>query len=179
MQLNNYESSLQAAKNREELYDAIVNAPFASPVETVNLGLGIVVLLLQNKKTKTLDRIALSNTDMASGAVKMSAKPFHEIKIPLDAHDNILVKTIESGQPQRTDDWNYLFTPVFTPQEARFNQYGAGIEFSVTYPLYSEKKKQIIGAMIFSYFDKVAEITEEQKQFMETIVASASKHLDT
>lgn len=176
-QIESYTKALAATTNRADLYAAIVNAPYTDKVFTTQLGLGICVLLLKNTETNTLDRIALSDTELANGAVRMSAKPFHEIKIPLDAHDNFLIKTIASNTPQLTNDWYYLFTPVLTAQEARFNQYGAGIEFSATYPLYNTQKQEVIGAMIFSYFSQADEDMTTQREFMQSITMVAANYL--
>lgn len=174
---HDYERALKSAQNQKDLYSAIVNAPYADRIFTTHLGLGIVVLLLKNDQTQTLDRIALSDTELATGAVRMSAKPFHEIKIPLDASQNILVQTVNHNKPMRTDDWQYLFTPVLTAQEARLNQYGAGVEFSFTYPLYSAAKKDTVGAMIFSYFSLHEEDMTAQEAFMESTSTLAAKYL--
>lgn len=172
-----YEEALRSAKSRRDLCGVIVDAPFEDKAYTTSLGLGIVVLLLINEKQRTLDRIALSDTDLAAGAVKMSAKPFHQIKIPLDAHKNILIKAIETGLPQTTEDWHYLFTPALTAQEAKFNQFGAGIEYSVAYPLISPASKKPIGAMIFSYFEHVSTMSADHRVFMQSIADTAAKYL--
>lgn len=172
-----YEEALQQVQGRKELYNTIVNAPFADKAHTTSLGLGIIVLLLANSKQQTLDRIALSDTDLAAGAVKMSAKPFHEIKIPLSATHNILIQAMETKEPKATDDWQYLFTPVLTPQEARFNQFGAGIEYSVAYPLLSGKDKNSIGAMIFSYFEHNSTLSADHQMFMQSVADLAARFL--
>lgn len=177
MSPSTYEEALQHAKNHQELYSAIVNAPFKDKAYTTSLGLGIVVLLLKNTKTRTLDRIALSDTELAAGAVKMSAKPFHEIKIPLKAKDNMLIAVMQSKEPQATEDWQFLFTPVLTPQEARFNQFGAGIEYSVAYPLLSEDGKTSIGAMIFSYFEHNSTLSADHQLFMQATTEIAARYL--
>jgi GAF domain-containing protein len=172
-----YEEALQHAQTREDLYSAVVNTPFKDKAYTTSLGLGIIVLLLKDTKNKTLNRIALSNTDLAAGAVKMSAKPFHEIKIPLESSNNILIQALKTSQPQSTDDWQYLFTPALTPQEARFNQFGAGIEHSVIYPLIAASGKEPLGAMIFSYFQHDTVLSADHQVFMESIASAAAQHL--
>src|SRR5207253_8708356 len=67
-------------------------------------------------------------TPAADGAVKMSEKPFADIKIPLAHKRNIIAKAIASGEPQMTADWELLFVPALSAQAARYNQAGAGIE---------------------------------------------------
>ncbi len=153
---------LNAAQNKEGLYEAIVNAPFRDRLKATEIDLGILVLLMVNSKTKNIDRIALSDTEHAEGAVNMSAKPFKAIKIPMDDEDNIIAKAIRSGQPQMTTDWKYLFVPAMTARQARFNQAGAGIECSIVYPLRGLKHG---GAMIFSFFQPPENFTNEHKAF--------------
>jgi hypothetical protein len=148
----------------EKCYAAVVNTPFSDKLVTTQLGLGIIVLLLNNEKTKTVDRIALSDTFHAEGAVNMSAKPFKEIKIPNDHEANIIVKAILTHRSQHTSDWKDLFIPAMSAVDARFNQAGAGIECSYVYPFEYEAG----GALIFSYFSDPAKIGDSHKRFMKT-----------
>lgn len=164
---------LKPDQTKAELHQSIVNAPFTDVSKVVSLDLGIVVLLLINKKTNMLDRVALADTEMANGAVAMSVKPFKEIKIPADYTENILVKAIQTGKAQKTDDWQYLFIPDLTPKEARFNQAGAGIECSVAYPLDIPDG----GALIFSYYQPPHNITELHESFMEHYASMVSESL--
>jgi hypothetical protein len=162
-----------AADNDRALLDAIVNAPFHDQLRAVEMGLGIIVLLLNNPETNTIDRVALSTTDSAQGAVRMSAKPFHDIRIPADHPHNIIVRTIQENEPQLTADWKYLFVPELSPREARMNQAGAGIEASVVYPLVYQPG----GALIFSYFEPPHKIGPEQHEFMQHYQGIVSEHL--
>ena len=146
------------SRNTDEIYQAIVDLPFNDKQKAINLDLGIVVLLLVNQAESTIDRIALSDTVMAQGAVEMSAKPFKKIRIPLGHPDNIIAHAIETGQIQQTDDWRDLFAPDLTPQQARFNQSGAGIESS----LVTKLKVGDGGAMIFSFFQPLANLHKDQ-----------------
>lgn len=146
--LQRIKNLLGAAKGDQELLEAIVNAPFHDKIRVTDLDLGIIVLLQVNKSSGTIDRVALSNTEQAHGAVKMSEKPFKEIKIPLGYEGNLIAKAISSGEMQCVTDWQYLFVPALSPRAARFNQAGAGIEFSCVYPL----KSRGGGALIFSFY---------------------------
>lgn len=147
---------------QQSLYQEIVNAPFANKYKVTSLDLGIVVLLLVNPETQTIDRIALSNTEHAKGALRMSEKKFHEIKIPLKNKTNIIPIAINGGKPQHTDDWYFLFTPELNAKSARFNQTGAGIACSFVYPFDALHG----GALIFSYFQPFMKITPAHKRFM-------------
>jgi hypothetical protein len=155
---------LQSVPTREHLLDAVVNAPFHELRRSMHLDLGIVMLLMVNAEDKTIDRIALSNTPAADGAVKMSEKPFGDIKIPLAHKRNVIAKAITTGEPQMTADWALLFVPALSAQAARFNQAGAGIECSRVYPL---KDAGEGGALIFSFFQPARNLGPEHEAFME------------
>lgn len=161
---NRLKSLLEAAKADDaSLFNAIVNTPFEeNKVETAFLFLGIIVLLFVNKETGNIDRVALSNTELAKNTTNVSYVPFSEIKIPLDNKDNIIARAIQSGEPQDTTDWKFLFTPALTSQQARLNQASGGIAYSAVYPL----KARGGGAMIFSFFQYPDFIGEEQHNFM-------------
>lgn len=168
------EMALDKAKPDSELFHAIVNEPFMFKVETTLMSLGIIVLLLVNKKTKTIDRIALSNTKLADLTKRRSAKRFEEIKIPLGHPENIIAQAIETGTPQGTADWQYLFVPELSAQDARFNQIEGGIGYSAVYPLIGVRDG---GAMIFSYFQYPEKIHTKQEQFMERYAQLVAKKL--
>lgn len=169
--------SLDQPDSDESLFRAIVNTPFTDKLGATKLGLGISVLLLADEENATLDRIALSDTEMASGAVAYSAKPFHEIRIPLDYTDNLLIKSFHSKQYQVTEDWAPLFVPELTPEEARFNQAGAGIACSIVYPLLPFDAKRPLGAMIFSYFEPLSSISARHHAFMRTYTDTVAAKL--
>lgn len=165
---------LRQPKNRRELYQTVVDAPFHNRAMTGRLGLGICVLLLVDKSAGTIDRIALARTELAQGAVDMSAKPFKDIKIPVDDHTNYIAIAIRRKNYMITSDWQYLFVPALTPQQARFNQSGAGIACSVVYPLIDVDDG---GAMIFSYYEPVDRISTGHHQFMRDYVRLVSQAL--
>jgi hypothetical protein len=168
------EKFLTLASTDTKLYKEIVNAPFHDKFMTTRLGLGIVVLLLVDKKHKTINRIALSDTDPAKGAVQMSAKRFEEIRIPCNDVQNIIAKAIRTGKFQKTDDWQYLFTPELTPEQSRFNQAGAGIDGSVVYPLQARDG----GAIIFSYYQLLSKLNTAPYKFMEAYSLLVSQALE-
>lgn len=171
--------SLDEPQSADALYRAIVNTPFTDKLGATKLGLGICVLLLVNNENGTLDRIALSETEMASGAVAYSAKPFHEIRIPLDYRENLLIKAVDKKEYQVTEDWAPMFVPELTPEEARFNQAGAGIACSVVYPLVPFEAKASLGAMIFSYYEPISSITSRHHRFMKTYTDTVASRLSS
>jgi len=163
----------QNPKSDARLFEAIVNAPFHDKIRATEMDLGIVVLLLVNRAAGTIDRIALSDTEQAAGAVKMSEKPFKEIRIPVGYKDNLIAEAIETGRPQYVSDWKFLFAPALGSHAARFNQAGGGIEFSAVYPL----KARGGGALIFSFYQIHANIGAEQYSLMEQYAALVDKYL--
>jgi hypothetical protein len=162
MDIRKLEKILNESASDEELFNNIVNCPFSRKVDAAFLFLGIIVLLLVNKKTGKIDRVALSDTELAKSTTRVSAVPFRKIKIPLKNPDNIIARAIQSGEPQDTTDWKYLFTPALKAVEARINQASAGISYSVVFPL----KARDGGAIIFSYFQYESGIGKDQKKFM-------------
>jgi hypothetical protein len=146
------------------LFKAIVDAPFAFKVEAALLYLGIVVLLQVNKRTGMIDRVALSNTELATNTTKVSLLPFEEIKIPVDYDKNIISEAIRTHAPQETTDWEYLFAPSLSGEQARINQASGGIAYSAVYPLGARDE----GALIFSFYQYPDEIGVPQHTFMKT-----------
>jgi hypothetical protein len=145
---NALKSLLEAAQNDEELFRAVVDAPFQDAVKAASLFLGVVVLLLVDKENGTIDRIAICNTEMAARAKQMSMKKFEDIRIPLNYKENVLAKAIATGESQQTTDWKYLFAPELSEQHARYNQADAGISFSCVHPFTARDG----GALIFSFY---------------------------
>jgi hypothetical protein len=156
------ENELLDSKSDYYLFKKIVNAPFEHKWQMVHLCLGIIVLLLVNKKAKTIDRVALSGTDLAEGTKRMSAKRFQDIKIPIGYKDNIIARAIMTGRAQRTTDFKDLFVPELTPQEARFNQAGGSIAYSAVFPFEARDG----GALIYSYYCPADEMTNDHIDFM-------------
>jgi hypothetical protein len=161
------ENLLKKARSRKDLQQTIVDAPFHNKAISAQLGLGIVVLLLVNKTTGMIDRVSLARTDLAKGTLDMSAKPFREIRIPLNNRDNYIAIAIRRKHHMITSDWQYLFVPALTPQQAHLNQAGGGIACSVIYPLEGPPDG---GAMIFSYYEPVDRIGKTHHEFMSKYV---------
>jgi hypothetical protein len=157
------EAIIGSARNERQLYEAAVEAPFHDRAVTTMLGLGIVVLLLVDAKTRNINRIAISKNEMTQGTFSMTTKPFHEIKIPLDNKENYIAIAIRSGHYMITSDWQYLFTPELSPEDSRFNQAGGGIACSAIYPLKGVKNG---GALIFSFYEHLDKIGPEHHKFM-------------
>ncbi|MDB5168963.1 MAG: hypothetical protein JWO41_319 [Candidatus Saccharibacteria bacterium] len=146
----------------DNLHSTIVNAPFSCPMQAAMLFLGIVVLLIVDEEAGTINRVALSDTELAKNTTDVSMVPFEEIKIPLNNDENIIAQAIRSGELHDTTDWRFLFTPVLNAEDARINQASGGIAYSAVYPLKTTPR----AAMIFSYFQYAHDIGEQQHEFM-------------
>jgi hypothetical protein len=155
--------STLAAADVKSLPGAIVNSPFKYKAEMVLLGIGIVVLLVADKESGQVHRVALSNTEMAEGTLRFTSKKFEDIKIPLNHAENIIIRAIQTQEPQMTDDWQYLFTPALSPGQARLNQAGGSIACSYVFPLEFAGNA---GALIFSYFKEPDQINGDEHEFM-------------
>src|SRR5581483_5454775 len=115
-------TDIAPAATDKQLFQAIVNAPFKHKVQSAFLFLGIIVLLQVNKKTGMIDRVALSDTELAHQTTTVSVVPFEDIKIPINAPGNIIAKAIKTGKSQDTTDWSFLFEPALSSEQARINQ---------------------------------------------------------
>ena len=80
----------------------------------LDLGYRIIVLTLADKNRNVLNRVSLSQTPEAAKAQEASAIPFHKIDIPLDANDNLLIKTLNDKKPYVTKFWPDIFKPILT-----------------------------------------------------------------
>ncbi len=165
--------TLEKSTSEDDIYNKIVNAPFTDKLYATSLDLGIVVLLRVNEKDNMIDRVALSDTSLAVEAVRASAKPFKDIRIPLDTQENIIASTIRDNSSRATEDWRSLFAPALTSSEARRNQTSAGIECSIVYPLSTVPG----GALIFSYYQPERNLSSVHKNFMVAFTGLVSKQL--
>jgi hypothetical protein len=156
---------LNSTKNDKELFEVIVNAPFSDRRRTALLGLGMIVFLQVDKRSKTVQRMSVSDTDFARGAARMTSRPFKEIKIPLNYKGNFIAEAIRSERYQQTSDWQYLFAPELSPEESRLNQAAAGIGCSFIYPLVYARAG---GVLVFSYYLPIDKIQPEHRDFMRT-----------
>jgi len=166
---------LEAAKTDAQLYEAIVNAPFHNKRVTTTLGLGFLSFVLINRKTRTIDRIAISKTDMAQGALDITVKPFRDLKVPIGYKGNAVAEAIRSGRYQQTNDWDYLLKPSLKPEEARLNQAAAGIASSYVYPLTNTRNA---GAIIYQYFITLDKFENTHREFMFRYTKLVSQILD-
>lgn len=130
----------------------------------LNLGYRIIVLTLVNEEKQVLERISLSQTEEAKKAQNASAVPFHQIGIPLNAKDNLLIRTLNEVHPNVTGYWPDIFRPILTDEQALANQNASGIKTSMLFPIVVQDKA--IGVMIFSMIKSESEVDEDEKELI-------------
>jgi hypothetical protein len=157
------ESQLRDCKKVMEWQRCVVDAPFSDPRMAALLGLGLVSLLMVNKPNRTIERIAFTENDISRNIIEMSDKPIEQLKIPLNYPTNFVAKAIRQNHYMITTDWQYLFNPKLSPDQARLIQAGGGIACSVIYPLPHIADK---GALIFSFYETIARIGRDHHNFM-------------
>lgn len=160
---------LQRLKDRltksgqEPIYQQITDEPFKEKFQAVQLDLGIIALLLLDPDKRIINRIAMSDTELAHSTDAVSAKPFHEMNIPSDHRTNIIAKAIRGGKLQQTSDWKDLFIPALTSSEARFNQAAGGIGSSIVVPIISS---EVSGALVYDFYQPIENIDEIHRNFV-------------
>ncbi len=135
-------------------------------LQQLQLGYRIIVLALFDKKTNTLKRIAISQTDEGKKALATTPIPFSKIDIPLIAKDNLCVKVFETGISGITSFWPDILCPPFIKEDAIKIQEIVGIKTSLVYPVTG--KNEITGIMIFSLVKNTEEISLEEKDLIES-----------
>jgi hypothetical protein len=168
-------ATLKAAKGDKNLFAEIVNAPFYDRRTAALLSMGLIVLVMVNKKTNMIDRVAITNNEFAYQAISISPKPFEAIKIPFDNKENYIPAAIKSRKPMITTDWYRVHTPDLTAEASRFNQAAAGVACSVIYPLIGARDG---AALIFSFYEPLGTIGKEHHHFMEKYARLAAAELN-
>jgi hypothetical protein len=161
--LDSLEKLLNKSKFKKKFYEAIVNAPFHNRFQTTVLGLGFLAFLLVNEKTGMIDRISISDNELARGAINMTDTPFEDMKVPVNQPDNLVATAIATGKNQQTTDWHLLTVPALSAEASRFNQAAAGVSSAVVYPLENDKIK---GAIIYQFYVPMNEIETAHHNFM-------------
>ncbi|HSX47549.1 MAG TPA: hypothetical protein VLF63_02125 [Patescibacteria group bacterium] len=161
LHLNN---KLCAAKNDDQLFQLIVNVPFyQDKIQTSFIFLGIICLYLVDEKEKNhFKGVAHSKANFGFNHTQYSFTALNNLKFNLNDSQNITAKTIRLGRMGETTDWNELFTPAISTNQARDYQLKSGIEYSAIYPL----KSRGGGALIYGFFQNKSFINELQFDFM-------------
>jgi signal transduction histidine kinase len=143
----------------QEIVDGLL-----SELGYLDLGYRIIVLTLVDEEKKVLKRISLSSTEEAKKAMEASSIPFHDIDIPLDAHENVLIKALTQKKSFIIHEWPELFVPILSAEDAIKNQTAAGIKTSMIFPVVVRGKA--IGVLIFSMVKEENEVSEDEKDLI-------------
>jgi hypothetical protein len=169
------EKLLEQDKTTQQLYQAIVDAPFHDKFQTTVLDLGFLAFLRVNEETKMIDRITISQNEIAQGAIDMTQVEFQDMKVPVSHLTNIVAQAIRTGKYKQTNDWHELTDPALPAEDSRFNQAAAGVASSVVYPLMNIRPK---AAIIYQFYINLDQIGSAHHNFMThytRVVAAALK----
>jgi hypothetical protein len=167
------QQELKAARSSQASHDAIANVPFHHQLESALLFLGFITFFLVDEAKQLVRIAAVSDNeyyDMAVSGYNFDPKKF---TLSLDDADNSIVKSILSGKPETTIDWDTIKRPQADNEAARLNQASSGIACTVVYPLTGSKR----GALMYNYFQYQDGVGEQQQDFMETYTDIVSKLL--
>ena len=158
--LQRINKAILSTLNYEKVVEEVVNLVLQE-LDYLKLGYKISVLTIVDKKEKVVKRISFSPTKEAWGVLKKGNVKFHEVKIPLTAKENVLVRAIKDKKVYITHDLSDVFYPEKTREVWREVQKQVGIETSLIFPLIV--RDESIGAMIFSLTKNEKKITDEEK----------------
>lgn len=130
----------------------------------LNLGYRVIVLILHNKEKNILKRVSLSQTDEAKRLLATTTIPFPQMDIPLNATENICVKSFTTQSPQYTTYWPDILTPPFTPEEAIKYQQLVQIKSSMVFPVVVHGKS--LGVLIFSLLKYREEVSADEEDLI-------------
>lgn len=156
------ELQLRKSKTLAKLNEAVISAPFIDPRVPTYFGLGIIGFLIVNPD-RMVELVSLTKNEMSRGIFRMSSRPLDKIKIPLDYSNNFVIKALRENHYMITSDWQYLFNPALSAQQARFVQAGGGIACSVVYPLSNIEPRRVL---VFSFYEAIQRIGAEHHNFM-------------
>jgi len=110
-----------------------------------------VIILLLDKKEKTLVKLAVSQTEQTiQTEVKLNQALFG-IKIPLTEQGNLIVKSVNTRRMQLTRGLTTILVPHFNPEQTKIAEDTLGVTSSFIYPLIV--RDEVIGAMIICIND--------------------------
>ncbi len=131
----------------------------------LQLGYRIIVLALLNEGEGVLERVAISSTEEAQKAIKLSPVPFKDIRIPIYETENLGIKAMREKSIYKTRNWYDILQPVYSQEQAAIVQQAVGIKSSMIYPISFRGKP--IGVLIFSMVKEYEEVTEEESDLLD------------
>ncbi len=152
--------AILSALDFEKLTESVVNVVLEE-LNYLKIGYRISVLTVVDKKAGIVRRISFSPTPEALEILRRAKIKFHDIKIPLNTKENLLVKAIKNKKVYVTHDLSDVFYPEKTRDIWRQLQHQVGIKTSLVFPLIIKGKS--FGAMIFSLSKSEKEVSDYEK----------------
>lgn len=135
------------------------------------LGFATGVLVLYEDKSKTLRRVAASDTREAKNAIKALSIPFAEIRISLDDPNNLMSRAIRERRNFVTSNVYDVFTPVLSHDESIRLQKIMSTLSTIIYPIYAADVP--LGVFIASSKKEADKLTDYEKRIIDIFVDGA------
>ena len=149
----------------EQVVQKIVDS-IAIELDFSKLGYRIIVLALVDEKEGVMKRISMSQTPAAEATMGAGKMTFDQIVIPLTAENNLCIRSYKDKEPKVVLDWKDILTPPMTEEEARRLQTISGVKNSIVFPVLDGEL--CIGVMIFSLEKDVSEMSEDEKNLIQS-----------
>jgi hypothetical protein len=167
-------AQLTAAKPKD-VYQTIVSAPFDDKLTMAYLFLGFICVYMVDEEMDEIQLMAASGTEEYRLAVENYNFNLTKFRLCFDVDkDNTIVRAIATNKPQGTDDWLTLSRKNKSAEAVRFNQANSGIAYTAIYPFTAKRR----GALMYNFYQYAEDITDEQRDFMETYTKLVSEQLD-
>lgn len=129
------------------------------------------VIVLYEKDTNMLRRVAASNTTEAAEAIKALRIPFNQIAISLDDPQNLMARALREKKEFVTENIFDVFVPVLSQQEAANIQSILGTKSTIIYPMFVTQKP--LGVFLASSKKKASQLTDYEKGIISVFVDGA------
>ncbi len=135
------------------------------------------VVVLYEKDTQLLRRVAASNTKEAQTAIQELSIPFTQIAIPLSDPHNLLARALREKQEFVTERVFDVFVPALTEAEAAHIQLVMGTQATLVYPIFLDEEP--LGVFLASTKKTIRQVTASEKNLIRLFVDGAGIALHT
>lgn len=146
--------------NSEKIAQDVVNSV---PVNLKYLGYKGAILVLYNRKEKTVHTCAITESSTVKKARKLLGKSFKNHSEPIGT-DNFVTRTIKTKKMQTGSKLKDFITPTVSASTCGMIQKLVGAKSFVSLPIFSSRK--IIGAIIFVGTKPEKEITRRDRDIL-------------
>jgi signal transduction histidine kinase len=129
------------------------------------------VIVLYEKDTNMLRRVAASNTTEAAEAIKALRLPFNQIAISLDDPQNLMARALREKKEFVTENIFDVFVPVLSQQDAANIQRILGTKSTFIYPMFVTERP--LGVFLASSKKKASQLTDYEKNIISVFVDGA------